>query len=236
MTMQIAIVAKNGIALASDTKLRPTKRQFTDNPNSVPSGITNSSKVRLCKRHNIAIAFAGWTDSDALAGQELADHIDSLPAVTDDNIGSILVAWGDDYYERVRPGIGQANGPLLQLLVVRPSKRCPIIKLCVNRYSSVPTSSSYMVSGHESNTAIFWPEYAEADKGCGLPSATSIAAITILMGGEINDHGIGGLEVFRYKKRWEAVPEEEMKTIKKRFARLQRIIKAAMLLSSRRSR
>ena len=110
--------------------------------------------------------------------------------------------------------MGQANGPLLQLLVVRPSKQLPIIKLCVNRQSSTPTSSSYMVSGHESNTAIFWPEYAEADKGCRLPSATSIAAITILMGGEINDHGIGGLEVFRYRRRWEALPEKEMKVIK----------------------
>ena len=87
------IVAKDGIALASDTKLRPTQRQFTDNQNSVPSGITNSSKVRF-QGHNVAIAFAGWTDSEAFAGKELADHIDSLPAIADDNFRHVLAPWG----------------------------------------------------------------------------------------------------------------------------------------------
>jgi hypothetical protein len=218
MTMQIAIVATDGIVLASDTKYRPTQRQFTDNPNTVPSGIVNATKVWLCQRHNIAVAFAGWSDEVILAGKELAEHLNSIATIDDGNIRGVLAEWGNAYYDRARPGSSQANGPLLQLLVVRPSDQHPIVKLCVNRRSATSTSTGYMVNGHESNTAIFWPEYAKAADGCDLAAATAIAATTILMGAKINDHGIGGLEVWRYKKRWEPVPTAE---IEERFEQLR---------------
>src|SRR5271165_5588412 len=89
MTMQIAIVAKDGLVLASDTKYRPIERHQSDA--SIPSGLFNAPKIFLCEHHSIAVAFAGWTDDVFLAGEELAGHLDAIPIVNDQNIRDVLV-------------------------------------------------------------------------------------------------------------------------------------------------
>jgi len=234
MTMQIAIVAKDGLVLASDTKYRPIERHQSDA--SIPSGLFNAPKIFLCEHHSIAVAFAGWTDDVFLAGEELAGHLDAIPIVNDQNIRDVLVTWGNSYYEKMRPGFLQAAGLLLQLLVVRPSEQYPILKLYVSDQSRTRISTSYMVNGHETNTTIFWPEYARAadDDKPDLSAAISIAAITILMGAEINDHGIGGLEIWQYTNGWKRVPDDEIEALRTRFDHLQSVIAKTILPNSKR--
>lgn len=236
MTMQIGVVAKGGIVLASDTKHRTTERQYADDPFSVPSGIVSCSKITPCAKQDITIAFAGWSDPDDSAGEKLARHLDSLPPVTDADIKGVLIAWGDDYYQS-RFSEGRSYAPLLTLLVARPSSRYPLLKLRVNNGSNVLSSEKYLVNGNESNTAIFWPEYFKVDKTMyDLQAATAIAGMTILMGGEINGAGVGGLEIWQYTNQWKEVSPEEIEGLRGRFDLLQRGIKKAVLPASKRGR
>jgi len=237
MTMQIGVVAKRGIVLASDTKHRTTEKQQTGDPLSIPSGIINCSKISLCERHDIAIALAGWSDLDASVGKDLADHLDSLQAITNDDIGGILMRWGDSYYAQSRLAGAQSFTPLASLLVVRPAARYPLLKLRVNYKSNVLPSEKYLVNGNESNTAIFWPEYLKVyDELYDLDAATMIAATTILMGAKLNDPGVGGLEIWQYTDQWKPVPPEEIEALRVRFDLLQRGIRKAIHLRSKRDR
>jgi hypothetical protein len=233
VTFQIGIVATEGIVLASDTQQRVTERQFTDGSEYIADTIINSSKISICERHSIAIAFAGWSDEDTFAGDMLAKHLNALPSLTDDEIGPILKVWGNDYYSKSRLASGPSRGPLANLLVLRPSGRFPLIKLGVNYESSLRDSKTYMVSGHENNAAVFWLEYLRVHRETrDLDVSTAIAAVTVLTAGEINPHGIGRLEVWQFRKSWRPLPDDEIEALTARFVGLQRAIREALLMTA----
>ena len=237
MTFQIAIVATDGLVLASDTQKRVTEWQQADGSEYIPDTINNSSKLSLSERHSAAIAFAGWSDVDAFAGDLLAKHLDSLPSLNDSEIGVILKKWGDDYYSKSRLSSGASRTSLLNLLVARPNSKFPIIKLGVNYDSNLRDSKTYMVSGHENNAGVFWPEYLRVHKESrGLDDATAIAAMTILTAGEINPYGIGGLEIWQFRESWKALPDEEIEGLVRRFKTLQQSIKKIVRPRSKRDR
>jgi hypothetical protein len=229
MTMQIAIVATDGIVLASDTQKRVTERQFTNGSEYIPDTIINSSKLSLCQRHNVAIALAGHSDVDSSAGDMLAKHLDSLPSLSDSDFGVVLKEWGDDYYGKSRLAGAQSSTPLVALLVARPGSRFPIIKLGVNYDSYIRDSKSYAVSGHENNAGVFWPEYLQVHKKKqDMSVSTAIAAFTILTAGEINSYGIGDLEVWQCLDSWRVLSEQEIDSLKSRFGLLQEFIRKAV--------
>jgi len=230
MTMQIAIAATDGLVLASDTQHRVTEWGMVNPGAFTPDTPVHSSKISISSRHNAAIALAGWSDLDASAGDLLAKHFDTLPPLKDQEIDNVLQLWADDCYSKSRLAGAPTRGALLTLLVARPISRFPIIKVLVN-YNSVLRfgKSGYMVGGHENNAAVFWPEYLGLNREPrSVEESTAIAAVTILSAGEINPHGIGGLEIWQCRDSWQEVPPEQIKALTERFDLLKRGITKAI--------
>jgi hypothetical protein len=103
MTMQIGIVADGGIVLASDTKSRTTERYMTSDPDSIPMDILSYSKVAFCKKHDIAIAISGMGEIGTDPARELVAHLSTFPLIAEDEMDTLLTAWGDEYFLKTFP-------------------------------------------------------------------------------------------------------------------------------------
>jgi hypothetical protein len=216
MTMQIALRAKDGLVVASDTKIRTTEQEFPAKEYS-PFGIVNSSKVRVSKRHDILVALEGGGVGESDPAQQMVDYLSSEHEVSD-GLSELLGKWGNRYFEAKFQG-QKHEFPLFRLLVVNPpTGYLPFWKLRVRQTSTCQSSSTFMVNGNDSNSAIFWPEYFKCDKQLhDLPTTVRIAALTILMGSQLNPYGVGGLEIWKYDHTWIAVTPTQIETLKQEF-------------------
>lgn len=236
MTMQIVLRAKCGLVLASDTKIRISGAEDEDFTGKlIPSGIINASKVVFSQNRNIAVAFAGTDGRGVEPAKKLAEHLSGMGAIPEDP-RAVLEKWGNEFFQAKYPGEKHAN-PVCVLLVVIPQSIFSIAyKLYVNNESWLDQSYQYLISGNENNPAIFWPEYFRCDEEVyDLETTTRIAAFTILMGGNLNPYGVGGLEIWQYGNEWRPTPPSEIELIRASFVGLQRSIQAALSPSVRAS-
>ena len=238
MTMQIVLPATNGdVVFASDTKVRfmepePPSLEMTKN---AVMGIVHHSKISFSNKHGVAVGLSGANANDADWAKELADYF-SEQSKLPDSLKSFTETWGDGLFQRNFPGSKQHDFPMCRLLVVSPrSPYCRFLKLRVNYRSHSLESSEFIVNGNENLSAVFWLEYFRCDENpydAGV--AARIAAFTILMGHELNNHGIGGLEIWTFSDGWMRTPENEVECLKTEFQAFQESMHLAVLQSSRR--
>ena len=112
-----------------------------------------------------------------------------------------------------------------------PKARCPFLKLLVNRTSEVYGEFNCVIHGDESNAAVFWLQYLDAHHGrLDLPHATSVAAMTVLMGHQISPDTVDGLELYQYVGgKWKSLSGEGIRKVERRFVEFQNATKAAAL-------
>jgi hypothetical protein len=228
MTMQMAIQAKGrAIVFASDTKIRTADKALTSD-GWVPDKVVNHGKVVISSRHDIAVALAGNSDQYEDPAQELADYLaeqDNIP----DFLGPLLVKWGNEYFQKKFPG-QKHEFPLCQLLVVNPKcQYCQLWRLLVSHNSHEQSSERYILNGNARSAVVFWPEYFRCDKTVyDLHQVTAIAATTILMEGELNPYGVGGLEVWQFDGTWNLVPPVEIERLANKFKDLRESLRLAV--------
>lgn len=229
MTMQIALGTKGGgMVLVSDTKIRRTEKELTDKTD-LPLGIVNHSKIRVSTGHGIAIGLAGWSVEEGDLAQELADYL-SAQANVSDSLVPMLTKWGDRIFQSKFPG-QKHDFPICKMLIANPrATYCRFVKLRIRRDSDCIESSSYLVNGNENNSAIFWPEYFRCDKDTyDTAGALRIAAFTILMGGEVNPYGVGGLEAWIYDGAWARMPAHKIEELQTEFQAFKDSVHLAVL-------
>jgi len=230
MTIQVAICSANrSIVLAGDTKVRTSELSISDR--EPVSTAVNRSKMAFSERHAIAVAMAGDGPVGTDAAAELTSYLSTLERIPD-FLGPLLKKWGDDYFRKHRPGDESGQGyPLCSMLVVNPSTSyCRLWKLRVNRESTEEGSERYMVNGHANNSAVFWLEYMKADKKPPLEESLGIAIATIGLASEINNYGVGGLELHEYREgAWHHWPNEEIERAERSLTVVQGQIKKAVI-------
>jgi hypothetical protein len=214
MTMQIAIQARDGFVFASDTRIRTGADRAGHR--AAPDSIINQSKIRISKRHNIAVGVSGLPNPDADPVQEFADYISGLAQLPDD-FGEVIDTWTSAYQRK------HGEGWALRLLVVNPSSENePLWKVDVANVVKKAPGSGYWINGNETSSAIMWPEYCKCDSSPpDVRTATNIAALTILMGNELNPAGVAGLEIWTYTDSWRSADRVERSAIGERFTHLK---------------
>jgi hypothetical protein len=231
MTMQVGLLALGGnFVLVGDTGCRVREDTHTSNPESVPSGILTHSKVAICKRHQIAVAVAGSGDLGTSPEKELADHLGQLESIPDDTFGHLLVEWGKKYFEKHSAG-RRWEVLMHSFLVVNPhAEYTPFRKLRVGQQCSSDLGERCMVNGNENNPAIFWLEYFKSHTEMReVAAVTNVAALTIMMAGDVNPYGINGLEVWQFNKEWKRLPLREIEAIAVRLQAFEDIVADSIL-------
>jgi hypothetical protein len=223
MTMQIVLRTTNdGMVLASDTKIRTMAKKDEDE-GSVESrvrvrGLSNSTKVVLSKRHEVAIAFSGSDERSSDPAKGLADYLSEQGAIPEEphDVVHLLEGWGSEFAQSKTP---EQLTRCTLLVIIPHHPRCRAYKLLVDSNSHADMSYTYMVAGDENNPAIFWPEYLKCDEErYDLHATTKIAAYTILMAAKLNSPGVGGLEIWQYDGAWRSLQLSEIESIEASFA------------------
>lgn len=233
VTMQIGIRANDhSIVLASDRMWRVQEKTYgSEDPIIEPQF---RSKIAFSQRHQLAIALAGGGSLDTNPTKELAEFL-SAQDVIPDNLEPLLTKWGDDLFAKEYPEHADRKlcfaRQIYSILVVNPNTEFQCFwKLFVNRKSRCRDSSRYMVSGDDTNWAVFWPQYLRAGSGeLKIGEATGVAAATILMGHVLNPSGVDDLEIWQYDKSWNGFHPDKIAAIKQRFAGFQERTKRSVL-------
>jgi hypothetical protein len=233
MTMQIGIrAADDSIVVAGDC------RYVLSEPGSADA-MSNASKIVLNQKHGIAIAIAGRGDPDINPAKELDRELSSVDTIReahpdDGGLEQKLLDWGNAFFRQHRQEQHDLENPLCRLLVVNPKTYYRFVRLYVNFVSFTRHDTNCMVNGHESNPAIFWPQYTRGhDHELTLAQATGVAATTILMGCAIEPRTISGLEICQYDgAAWKRFTEQHTAKIKSRFASFSDATKQAVFLMS----
>lgn len=227
MTLQIAIEARDGFVLASDTKSRKPKEAM--GITKPPDGGTHESKIRISERHQIAVAVAGTIKTGADPAQRFVDYLNGRKQVPE-SMYDIAKEWGEEYLE-------ENEGRSFSLLIVNPLSAHSIwqtyIRSVTDEQKGIPVPQvisfpyeRYRINGKDDNGAVVWPMYFR----CGniplrsLEETKNIAALTILMGSEFCPYDVGGLEIRIYSGSWRTATTEEMNVIGDRFTRLKEAI------------
>jgi len=233
MTMQVVVVATDGLVVVSDTESR-----LVEQGKAGPSVPAHISKISVSHKHKAAIAVAGWSDIEAPVGGLLARHLDTLSSLNDDEIEGVLESWANDYYKGTPFAESPTRGALFTLLIARPSNRFPILKVLVNKRSTVRAGKAgYMVGGYENHSAVFWLEYLRLHKEPhSIEESSAIAALTVLAAGEISPDDIGGLEIWQYRESWQELAPEQISDLIGRFDLLKRSIRRTIRPNSKRDR
>jgi len=227
MTMQVGIRAvDNSLVLASDTKWRVGEPSDSDSP--VADTFVHRSKIAFAARHDIAVAMSGTGSLGDNPASDLAEFLAGQETIP--KLSLLLEEWGNRLFKKQQMSDGmdqddlkQLAFPLFTFLVVSPHSEVCFYKLRINLTSSTDLSNSFIVNGHENNPAIFWLEYIKANKPLSLDSATGIAAVTLLSGGEINPYGVGGLEIHQWTSgRWGHFTPKQIQATENRFAKFQK--------------
>jgi len=229
MTMQIVLRAKGGLVLASDTKIRTTGEEDEDfSGKLILSGIINASKVCFAAKHDIAVAFAGTDGRGVEPARKLTEHLSDMGVIPEDP-RAVLEKWGNEFFQSKYPGETHASPVCVLLVVIPQSIFCIAYKLYVGNESRLDQSFQYLISGNESNAAIFWPEYLGCDNETHeMDVAVRIAAYTILMGAQLNPAGVGGLEIWRYEDGWKPVSRVAVDGIRENFGEFHGGIRSAI--------
>lgn len=190
MTMQVAMVGIDGIALASDTREThpPILRE-----NQFWSGIqygSNASKIRISHERGIAISCA----LDMEVASQIADGI--IRGLKDEDFENPINA-----IEEIARGFQTQERIKAQCIVIlaRPCLQMFMFQFAIINGQWGPhcrKMQSKAIAGDNVNPAIFWME-RYYDESMAVGQLIPLAAYLIVCAGQINPYGIGGLEIVR---------------------------------------
>ncbi len=222
VTMQVAFKGEDGFLLASDRKYLTKEPAIHFTGLDQPFGIRQSTKIAMCKKHNVAAVFSGnGVKDDFKLVADLCEHLDTFDAgKLSAEYDGILKAWGNGVFARYIGDKVQSHCdiPIASLLVVNPhSAMCPIGKLDIISNTKFTGADRVLVNGDVSNPATFWIHYSEAwkyESGFTVKQLIPLAALTIYSAAAINPYGIDGLEIKTWTDgEWSTVTNEQLKSL-----------------------
>jgi hypothetical protein len=219
VTMQIAIRAQNGFVLASDTNNGTTEGSTSTEPGGAASYSRHATKVRINSTHGIAIAIAGYSQDGIDESLSLANELERTEKLPDD-----FAAWLEDWAN----GYLESNHPAqCSLLVVHPkadANRILVLDMTQRPCKAIPNNRC-VLHPHATSPSNFWPQLLRADQRPTLKAAVHIAALSIVMAGELNFSSVSGLELFEYDGAWKRFTEKENEGLEDRCRRVTDAIK-----------
>src|SRR5208283_773266 len=90
-----------------------------------------------------------------------------------------------------------------------------------NKATDSPSFKWAVLNGNHTNPAILWPEFFRCEGNYNIKQATNIAALTILMGGDINPRGVRGLEIWQYRSGWVSLADQELLGLTAKYEQLK---------------
>lgn len=182
MTMQIGMIASDGIILASDTQATRTPEKLKDS--QVGRAVryhTNCSKIRAGSE--IAVSYA----QDVKTGDDVANRI--LSTFTADDAQEAI--------ERIAVSIPEDNRNPVQGLIAAPPFRLfrfQLAKIDEVWTATCEASIGLDYAGDITNAPIYWAE-RYYDELLTMEQLLPLAAYMITCSHHLNTAGIGGLEV-----------------------------------------
>ena len=226
MTMQIAIRAKDGFVIASDTKVRTIGNEclwttFTTPPSSSASYVKHESKVKINIRHKIAICTAGYSAPNTDAAKHLDDKLNEMESLPSD-LCVFLESWAKSYSQ-------QHADTYPSLLIVNPEISCPhIFTMRVDKAKCVSDLRSAL-HPDPTNPVTFWLQYFKCDDRPSIDACIKIAAAAILMGSLTSPISIGGLEIWKYTNDWQRITDCDIDILQNKFYSVKESIDSLIL-------
>lgn len=215
MTMQIAIRADDGFVVASDTSARTTD---TNDASIIPASYpVFESKTLVNRKHQVCMALAGYTPPDDDPAKVLDDSLNQIATLPDDFAGW-LETWAQKYSED--------RAVRCSLLIVSPKAEVNrIINLSVQQSNCKAIADlRCRLAPDPTNPANFWLQYFKCQDRPSIAVATKALAFTIFMAAQLNPFGIGGLEVFQYRKEWNRLTTAEIEGLEDECKEVKRAI------------
>ena len=190
MTLQVAISCVDGKLLASDSKVTLTGQyQYT----------TSGPKIFKAKDRSLAVACAGY-DLALTAARMLVKAVDEKK-FDFSNVAQELERVGEEAYKEEFSTIlskledrGRSEQPQNDLLIIGASLKT-LFRLAVCSKPRATEFHTRAIAGDIGNSSIFILERYLPNKRVTLSQAKLAAAHFILMGGEVNQTSVGGLEM-----------------------------------------
>lgn len=225
MTLQIGLVGKDGIVLASDKCMNELSRVRR-------SSLT--SKIRHMENHGVAYAFAG-DDCAVLVGQELEKWILRGNELRNDTKAT-LERVGNAVFRQEKRRIG-ARGTWTEtdrrLTVVLYANPLELWQLSIRKNSIARRYENKVIAGDEKNSAVFFSEqYYDSSKT--VAELLLLATHVMSMGHERNKDAVQGLEIFVVRHTPDGftevglVPENELEVLSNTSKALDTMIRSCL--------
>jgi hypothetical protein len=179
MTMQVGMVGKDGIVLASDTM------QVQSTIGGARSSF-NASKIKISHDRGIAISCARNMETATLVAKNI------ISGLGDSRMES-PIALIEDIVKNVMDGSGWRNDVHCLIVLLRPRPRLIRVHTSCGAVMCDDDITGKVVAGDIENAGIFWSEmYYERQP---INYLARVAAQLVVMAGKISSGNIGGLEV-----------------------------------------
>lgn len=194
MTLQVAMIARDGFIVASDKKV------WGRTPR-------NDRKISLSETGNVAIAAAGTSVAGRFANKLVtlldvrADLYSKTKNVLEEESRRILDDWKNNSFDGFVKALSENDNRLIVVLRGTPhlweiilSALEPLVNLLTE-----DSEKPYTTNGHLSNRALYFVDrHFSADKSAD--ELKLLAAFTILEGAEFDRQYIGGLDILLHKQ------------------------------------
>jgi hypothetical protein len=191
MTMQVGMVGKDGIVLASDTRWTMKARLENQSWAGAEFGV-GSSKIKIDAKRGIAIACA----ADMRSAQLFADAI--LAALKQEDFVHPEAVVRDTALKTL-PDVTERTAPQCILVLTRPSRRIFLCQFAYYNNKLAPEClemENLAIAGHNTNAAIFWAErYSRYFQEMTIKKLIPLASHLIVSAEMVNPGGVAGLEI-----------------------------------------
>jgi hypothetical protein len=189
MTMQIGMVGKNCVVLASDTRWTREPRKLTSKQvgRAVRYG-TNGIKIKVSESREIAVSFA----ADKPSAESIADRLIARLTVNDSPDAQTAVQ--EIFDSTPVRGLHHIQG---FIVLTRPALQLFRFEIARTHRKWIPSCEivlGYDVTGDITNAALFWTERYHYES-LPIEHLVSLAAHLVISSHYLNTAGIGGLEL-----------------------------------------
>jgi hypothetical protein len=230
------MVGIDGVLLASDTKCT--------RPGGVRGAFRSSSnqpKIRVEENENAAYC---WSGDDLCEDAARIFCVQPGDLLSDSQIHNRLVesaqkAIADEGIAKRSPAL-QGGAVLFAFRLLRGSSQLWYLNLDLSAGGRSPKAQpvfTYLTTGDFHNAAGFFLErYFPKRRKVPIQDLVPLAAHTVLQAGELNNAGVGGLEIVRCTSAgFEKVSEDEISVLTDRSEKLDAEISVSLKLSGKRS-
>lgn len=192
MTLQVALIAKDGFVIASDTKAFAGGESIA--PFSKRHLVLRSAKTRkilISETGNVVVAFSGNQAVQNIA-HHLVENLNGIEnPVSQNQLESITNALLGNYIPEIRP-----KGPTLAVVFPHQGALSTLWEVSFYGQAFLTPMTNRLIMGDRANPAIFFVErYCGDEIDKSLDSLTLMAAHMVLEGHPFNPSCVAGLDV-----------------------------------------